>query len=401
MSEGEYGPLFPQEILPPKRKRIAHLSVSGMETHHTCPWQFYARYIIGLPSKTDFPRLTGVVIHKMLDKLYDPHRHDGRFYFKDVDKTAGYYYGEFKREYDQVQDEGKFLDDEKKYRSFTKLGEQILRKYWVDNMHLPDPIEREKRYTYMTPRGVRLLGIMDQVRAVSLDYVQRHRPNLIVDGKLHPDFDPVVVADFKSGYLNYDITRFESSAKMELLTRTQHLLHHGYQGTMYTGLYQVNHISEEHPMGKQPIGFEIYDLRKGQKYFSYRKGSDYTYLTQAVYQVIDHIESGKDYVKNYGFACSRCDFVEPCHGEEDFILVLPEGIADGFELEDLTPEYRNLVTSIRFPSPIVSPTISQKRMKMPVKISRGEEPLFKFTGRTNNIRVVPGSPEVIDVNEDV
>jgi hypothetical protein len=236
--------------------------------------------------------------------------------------------------------------DKKIEEDYMQTGIACVANYWEANYKLPRPMGIEVRYKYPIPgRGnVWLLGIVDQLRKVSTGWIENHRPELIKNGKLDPDYDPVVIFDIKTEKDRYETDDskeidwkkvaenpdLRQTKKVSSALRQQFKLHEEIQATFYTWLYHMH-------SKKRPIGFYNYNPRWNKGYFTYRTDEDYPELFKKIYQFLDDLNVGR-FLPNIGTHCKTCGFFEACQGEKPFKFSFgehePPGGLDTSELDD-------------------------------------------------------------------
>lgn len=293
-------------------------SYSKLGSYMECPKMFYFSYILGLGKLEDYARLCGTLVHQFVKELYKPTK-DGRpFWYKTKQSMIKAWFIRWKllleKEAGNIQ-----VIDEKKANEYGTTGAVCLANYWEINQNRPRPIASEKRFTARLASGIKILGIFDQLREVSLEYIQRVRPDLVVDGQLHPDYNPVVIVDLKTnrfGPKPRDVSDIENARK-------QMQLHTYLQPTAYTWLY-------EHNTGKKPIGFIWWHLRSGDAFFTYRTSEDYRLFFEQINHVLLGIEA-ESYPVHPGDHCQYCDYFAPCRGGRALLITKP-----GSEFTELT-----------------------------------------------------------------
>jgi hypothetical protein len=316
-----------------------------------------------VPNLTDLPRLTGVVIHDHIKRLYKPDGlgrpaqfADGRpFFFIEKRSSLNAFWFNWKQELAEAKNKEVLVktttEDEEK---FLNIGRMCVSNYWDTNLERGKPVEVERRYNWKMESGVRLVGIFDQVWAVSLEYIQKKRPELIVDGKLNPEYDAVVILDHKSEFGTYDpFTKIPEPTERDWAVQ-QFELHEYLQPAFYTWLYFKKH-------GKWPVGFVWSHLRTKRGFFTYRTERDFKELFHSIESFVDAHRT--DYFpKSVGFQCRKCDFMLACRGDRPFLRAYAEEFAVN------TP-------SLKYgPSAVVEKADEQLRLGIKVGRRKAKEP---------------------------
>lgn len=344
-----------------ERKRPLQLSPTSLVRYQECPRMFYLYSQPSIPKITDYPRECGSAIHEHIYKLHQvPTSKAGEetrsFFYKNIESAEKAWSFHWFKNIDQAKKQGKLIDDKEKDMSFWAIGKNCVNGYWQDNINLPRPLAFEKRMSVRLPQHIKLLGIMDQLRQPPFSYIQRHRPELIENGKLREGYDPVVIVDFKSGVAGYDLDYLKRETTTEEKIRRQFELHENLQATTYLWLY-------EQVTGKKPIGFGLYHLRSRKIFFTKRDDRDFKILGDVIDHVIDNLNS-ESFPKNIGKHCERCDFMAPCREDRPFLITVGE-----------LPELPGLDEPIiSLPTNVKKEPHRQLRFKMPIPRIKKEEP---------------------------
>src|SRR3989344_1010964 len=319
-----------------KRRQEQRVSVSALEMFATCPLRTALQRNRIKPEQTTYPLIAGGALHKQVAQMHqrpaDPK--DPRPFFYLTKKSAiNAWFHRFKRALQYARENGGILmPNERSEKYYAEIGSVCIAQYWNKNEGTPRPLEIEKRYVTKLDRpGVVFVGVFDQVREVSLQYIKTHRPDLITNGRLNPDYENVVVMDLKSDKESYDIRDSypfykepELQPTEEQIVRFQYELHESLLPTAYTFL-------RERVTRKKPVGFIWYHLRSGKAFFTFRDEWDYQTLYDAIDFYLDSMGSGI-FPKNPGDQCSWCPHLEECRGRKEFLIAEPEelfGIAEG------------------------------------------------------------------------
>lgn len=314
--------------LTPVRK--ARYSPSSLNQYLECPRRYYYARYTHLPTKTDYPRLCGVLVHDLIKQMERRKtKEPRRYYYKSLESLLLTWKGRWWRAVYEAKERDRLLYvDDKQAGIFFGVGHACLTTYWNQNLR-PErkPIQIEKTYRYPTSVGIPLLGIFDQVRQVSLEFIVQHRPELILNGQLHPDYDPVVILDLKTNYHSYDVAAFRKDPNLYDWVREQFDLHEGIQATCYCWLYWKK-------TKKKPIGFVWYHLRSGQTFFTFREERDFQVLGDIILHITDNV-TNLSFPKHIGDQCRRCDFYRPCREDRFFMIASPEDIPEAEEGAEL------------------------------------------------------------------
>ena len=299
-------------------KKNNQLSFYSIGLYLFCARKWYYHYRSQLSKKTTYPLLFGKTVHRFI--AYWLYRK-----ISQKDKIRVFYYKElpaaiksWKRLWLQVVEEEQnkiILPKQVSIFEYMSIGVKCIENYWWGNYNLPRPIAIEKSFKAKILDWT-LVGIFDQLREVSMAYIEHHRPELIKNGQLIDGYDPVIIVDLKTNYVSYDTQQFVEEPSQEEELRQQFDLHENLQPTIYTWLY-------EQQTGKKPIGFVWYHLRSGRGFFTYREDKDYHNLLITIKHVQYNLMIDS-FPKRTGKHCRQCDFFEACREERDFILSPPE-----------------------------------------------------------------------------
>lgn len=307
------------------------VSVSQLGRYQTCPRQWFYGDCPDIPKKTDYPRLCGIAVHQHIRQLHQPPKEPRPFFFKTKRSALGAWYHRWHREVEKAAQRKLMCADEKATDTHFLIGSRCISQYWDTNIDLPQPLEIEK--TYRAPlevddrRAGILTGVVDQVRSVSLEWIRRHRPELVINDRLDEMFSPVVIVDFKTGEFSYDVEalrkksqkNLERDPTVEEQVFMQYELHEDLQPTAYTFLY-------EKTTGKKPVGVLWNHLRSGGLFFTFREERDY----QTLFETVDHFLSNlaaQSFPKHVGYQCGRCDYLLPCREDRPFLLSKPTSLS--------------------------------------------------------------------------
>lgn len=293
------------------------ISVSDIQQYLDCPRRGFYGHQRDIPRKTDYPRLAGTVIHEVIAEFHRPTAIPRTFFFEHLGKAIGRWLGRWTEALEEKRHQ-LIMPDPKEEERYRGIGKFCIINYWKANDQLGPPRERERTYRQPLPGSdVWLVGRLDQVRDVTIDWIGRHRPELVRDGALAAGYDPVIIIDWKTDYLGYDTRRFKQEPQLMEEVREQYQLHEGLQATAYTWLYAAEHD------GRKPIGFLWYHLRSGAGFFTYREERDFANLFAAIYHVLDNRDA-QSFPKHEGRHCRRCEFLEPCREDRCFLIARPE-----------------------------------------------------------------------------
>jgi len=311
------------------------VSVTQFKRYQTCPRQWFYGNHPDIPKKTDYSRLCGIAVHQHIRQLHQPPKEPRPFFFKTKRSALGAWYHRWHREVDKATQQRLMRADEKATDNYFLIGSRCVSKYWDANINLPRPLETEKTYREPLDVGGRragiLVGVVDQVRSVSLEWIRRHRPELVVNDRLDETFSPVVIVDFKTGEFSYDVEELRKKSQRNLEREPtieeqvfmQYELHEDLQPTAYTFLY-------EKTTGKKPVGVLWNHLRSGALFFTFRDERDYHTLFETVDHFLNNL-AAQSFPKHVGYQCSRCDYLLPCREDRPFLLSKPTSLSEGGE----------------------------------------------------------------------
>lgn len=349
------------------------ISKSKLEAYFLCPAAYRFRYLSGLPSRTDFPRVLGIAVHRFVAKLHSNNFSNRPFYYKSKKSASSAWFGFYwKRVLNEFSTKLEPYTSDKADK-YSRIGWMCINNYWntmsADNRG--ELVEVEKRYTHHISPGVNLVGIIDQIRLTSLKHIKKIRPELIKGGSLVEGYLPYILVDIKTGMFDYNPCKVntkdpkqlgrtllakELSEKLgvhedtlsELLDkftednviylraynhvvpdisnpdiqreviRMQASFHLDIQATMYTLLFEQN-------WGGKPIGFLWYNINTNNPFFTYREDADYQDLFDQVDHFVQNVQANS-YPKKPSRNCRWCDYVDYCRGNRDFLISMPTGL---------------------------------------------------------------------------
>lgn len=312
-----------------KKYRDRSVSVSALEEFFLCPNRHYLNRTRRnvTPEQESYPLLFGGAIHEHIAAMHKPTK-DGRIMFYASKKSAirAWFYRWHMT-----------LDDAKKRNTIlhpnvatekwcATQGVLCIARYWDAMYRIPRPIQIERKYeTRLEKHSARLVGIFDQVRRVSLPYIRLHRPELIVDGHLREDHEPLIILDVKTDRESYDIkdsyiyrNNPDLTPTDEEIARYQFELHESLLPTVYTFLF-------ERVRKKKPIGFSWYHARSGKAFFTFREDEDYVTMHDAIDFYFESLGVGIT-PKIPGDHCAYCAYLSPCRGRRNLLLAHPEDL---------------------------------------------------------------------------
>jgi CRISPR/Cas system-associated exonuclease Cas4 (RecB family) len=303
-----------------RRKFANRVSVSALGTAYQCLAKWWFTYRSTWPKKTTYALLAGKEIHQHVRQLYkqpkigSPER---PFYFKSKESALGAWTGRWFRALHTNRNKI-ILPNEQRVWQYKAIGDKCLGKYWDDNVNLARPLQLETIFKCKFTNGVELIGVVDQLRTVSIEWIKNHRPALLQGNSLRSGFDPVVIVDLKTGRYDYSVDESEAPASLDMQFRRQLKLHGDLQATAYTYLYKMR-------AGREPIGFLWYHMRTGNCFFTYRTDQDFKNLFVNIDRLLDSIHN-QSFPKNRSEHCFDCSHVEPCFSGKDFMISQAEEI---------------------------------------------------------------------------
>lgn len=375
-----------------------------------CPMMYWFYYHSGLPKKTDFPRVMGTAVHRFIAKMHDRHSSDRPFFYKSKQSALGAWFGFYwKRVLEEFA--GQLGDyPPQKAENYGKIGWFCINNYWerMESGSFGRVVEVETTYKHTLSPGIRLKGVVDQVRESNLEYIESIRPELIVNGRLRKDYQPYFLLDFKTGRFDFDPRRAGennpdekakqvlsealarefaldqypllefleeilsqrglylrdyspvdlpdlSDRKVQLeILKMQAPFHLDIQETLYTFLF-------EQRWRKKPAGFLLYNLYSDTIIPTYREETDYQELFEQIRFYTVNVQA-RAFPKMPGTKCQRCDYVYHCLGEKRFFISVPVGLPTSDSL-----------LSVEVTLPERKPD-KQLRMKLQIPRESGTEP---------------------------
>lgn len=328
------------------------MSKSSLELYQECPRRWYYWANLKSAKRTNYPRLCGIVVHEFVEGLYRPTKEPRPFFFKKKKSALGYLWRVWHETVKEAVDNGTLAGaSEEKTAKYAGIATKCISNYWNGNENAGRPLEIEQRYSYLLD-GIRLVGIYDQVRSVSIPWIIKRRPELIVNGALKEGYKPVVIVDIKTDRYSYDAEHFNPDATVDDIMRLQFNLHEGLQPTMYTLLHELI-------TGLKPVAFCWYHLLSGKWFVTWRDENDYETLFQVIQHVRDNI-AAQSFPKHITKNCQWCDYYQECHENRQFIVAGAETPAEDAQIQLL-------------PTSVTVDPISQMRLKLRVTRQKVQE----------------------------
>lgn len=343
------------------RKPFSHTSITA---YMECGRAYYLGYLMTPkpPKRTDLPRLFGVFLHQHVQRMHQKTA-DGRLHYYQTLASAikaGYHFW-----YKALEENKPYLVPctQAEIDKYTGLVPICIAQYWKYSVKRPRPLKVEWRIRAPWGNGIDLVGVIDQVRPIAVDDIARLRPELVVDGVLDPEFDPVILVDLKTGGESYaPWVRGGETANLRQWVTKQAPLHKYKQPTIYTWLYRA-------ATGKWPIGFAWLHVRSATAFITYRTQRHIDELNLAIRYVAMNLDA-QMFPRNEGSRCARCDFVELC--DEGKIWV-------SYPSDPLTPVMEVTV-------PVAKTRVRQRRL--PLKVERRKAPLPETPGAEGGTQVI-------------
>jgi len=347
-------------------RRQLEISHSGLHMYLDCARKWYYAHHPQIPKKTGYPRIFGLEVHRHIAQFYRPTREPRAFYFKNKISAIKSWFNRWQRALEEAELRKKLiLPDNEKAKQYGRVGAVCIANYWNANLTTPRPLEVEQHYRTRLDNGVFLVGVFDQVRQVSLDWIKHHRPEIVRNGKLINGYENAVIVDLKTDYLSYDYRRFKENPSLMEKIRLQYKLHENLQTTLYSFLY-------ERVKGRKPVGFLWYHLRSNKAFFTYREERDYSVLSNNIEYYLENVRA-QLFPKHVGYSCRFCDYLRPCREDRYFLLVEPEELSDGLDEIGIVP---NLVRKNSRRQLKLKLKIPRKKAKKPVIFLKEEEPII-------------------------
>lgn len=324
------------------------ISNTGLEHYSNCPRSWFYEHCPEIPKRTDYPRLFGTEVHRHIAQFYRPTQEPRPFFYKDKKSAIYAWFNRWQRALEEAAREEKLiLPDEERAKEYGQLGVYCIANYWEANFNLPRPLQVEQYYRVNLGNGIVFVGIFDQVREVSLDWILGHRPEIVENGKLASGYDNKVIIDLKTDYLNYDLRQIKENPSIEEEIRWQYELHEYLQATSFAFLYEKR-------TGKKPVGFFWYHLRSGKFFFTFREDRDYQTLDGVIDHFLDNL-AAQSFPKHIDKHCRFCDYLEPCREDRYFLVSQPEELGGIVSVPKMVPNlvikapYRQLRLKLKVP----------------------------------------------------
>jgi len=284
---------------------VGKLSASKITTYMGCSFAYYLKYIKHEKVPSNIRLVFGKDIHYILDRFYDVNYKSDEslakywkfYWFSSV--SGNFLKGKQKRELIQTEYLIKTKDPMKDdislkigshvdfglcdnvpgvFFGYMKLGENILKKFYLRHKQKPSPLYKElsfgvKKDEPFKINGHLVRGVFDRIDKVE-DITE----------------DRWYITDYKTD---------KSSPEKDSFT-----LHRHPQFSIYSyafrKLFEVKEKAILH-----------YHLRSGKAFKTHRSENDYDYINYLLDNVSDGIYNDR-FVPFYGFHCNLCDLKVPC-----------------------------------------------------------------------------------------
>jgi len=297
--------------------KMLTFSKSKILTFFSCPKSYYFHYLVtGIPKKTTLPLLCGSEVHQHIEQFYKKPAKPRPFYFQTQRSAIGAWFGRWAR---AIENPAVPIIDlsEEQVKKYGEVGAICTANYWKGNIGKARPLAVEEPFNYLWRPGIKITGIVDQLRIAPIPWIKGKRPELVLNGELISGYDPVVILDLKTNRESYDTRAFNLDPSPADEARMQHALHEDIQPTFYTWLYEKCH------RGQKPVGFIWYHLRSNKFFFTFREERDYTVIEEIIDHLVDNLDT-ESFPKKVGLNCRYCFFTEHCRGERRLVVSLAE-----------------------------------------------------------------------------
>lgn len=294
-----------------------------------CPAQYYFRYVLGVPSKQDYPRLMGIGVHNMIARFHKEGNERNPYYYQTLDSALGGWTGNWFRMLEEYEDRIEGGREREKDFQYLNAGKTCLRTYWEQTFGKQPPLQVE-RPVHAVLGNFRLNGRPDQVREIPAQHLHRWRKDLVGSGRTLPaGYLPWVIIDVKTGFNNYNLSDKDESATIIELARDQFPLHEDLQATSYYYIF-------DHVYGGLPLAFVFYYVKEGKFFMTIRTREDFNTLEER----LEHLRLNLDhesFPKNPDrYECKLCDYFKICRGDRDILLNIPVTEMDW--VKDVSPQ---------------------------------------------------------------
>lgn len=265
-----------------------------------CPKAYLFRYLSDFPQVTDLPRTLGTAVHSFVAGLHRQYTGERDFFYKSSDRARGAWFGFWSR---TVNKEKPRLKDysESGASKYGGIGWNCIRNYWNGASSKGNPLAIERRLEWSMSPGVKLVGVLDQIRELQLDNIKKKWPELVNNEVIDSRYLPYLIGDLKTGRTGLDLHPDATELEKAL---QQIGFHGGMQGALYTHLFIKN-------LGKRPVGFFLWDLREGRIFTTVYTQRDIDISLALVEKVVYGVNA-EDFPEKPGVHCRWCDYVKYC-----------------------------------------------------------------------------------------
>ncbi len=291
------------------------LSVSSINEYLLCPakYSFAHRNIPKIPHKIDYLKLCERQVLRFVKDMHGKKKAERKYFYVSIDSARRGWFGRWNDALIENKDKLMPVDTDEADK-YGRIGWYCIKNYWENNINRPDPIYREKRYRVPWSLGVELLGVVSQVRSMSMESIKKFRPEIIKYGKLPEMYKPEVLVMLETGYNKFNVDNELSEPQV---VKELYSLQRGFQAAAYTWLYKL------YNNGKYPVGFYIYRLKEiGENKGFFIKG-DNKKLQRMFKDNVDYVKENIQnelFSKSSGPHCVYCDYIDECIGDTNLGL---------------------------------------------------------------------------------
>ena len=286
-----------------------HTSYTALTLFLHCNYAYYLKYIRKVPSLYTGEMVLGTAVHAFIARMERPlKKQDRRFFYKTLDsaiKAWFVYWRNFYRDRRAMLVD--YTDDQ--YKRLLGFGSACIKKYWelhadsYGNSLKPRPISVEESIVLFI-NGMNFPAKPDQLRNVSMEYILKERPDLVVAGQIVSGYNPVVILDIKTTSETWFYVDDETGVAVRIKPEKD-VLKANLQVISYTQAYKRKY-------GNFPIGFVFLTLPTSSFIFTHAEGPRSVLILENAINALRHGLNEESFPYNTGKHCAECLFKGHC-----------------------------------------------------------------------------------------
>jgi len=289
------------------------ISVSSIEAFLRCPYFWYMRYILGYKEYITYPLLCGKEVHEFIAFMERRRPKDGGrpYFYKSLETAQKAWFLRWKNAL-TIHDSIFLNKNVEEGRKYSAIGWKCISNYWESMENKDKSISIEYRSTQRI-FGFKFITVMDQIRPIPVDKIQKIRPDLVSDGILDRNYGPFIILDLKTHRGNW---MPPVNASHEYKMASLYHLSGSLQAIAYTeAFFQIHHV--------WPVAFVYYLLSENKFYYVFCESDESKkILVDSLSYFSNGINAG-EFPKIPGNNCKICT-LSRCCANSNVIVSDPE-----------------------------------------------------------------------------